>query len=250
MTNDAQQVARPAENGIPVIATSGLPPKKRSPFVLVRPLLRRSVALRTLLVIGLVVALIPAGLFMHAHAMRQPQPPLSLPYAFVQSCNCDDRPPDAVVNCIVLHATVEPTTEGTMGIFLTPQRRVSAHFVVGRDGRVVQMVRAEQRAWHAGSSILDGVERVNDYSIGIEMVNLNDGTDPYPQAQMEAVAGIIRHIRSKYDVPDARIVGHGDVALPHGRKTDPVGFDFDRLRTMARTIPGADNQAHPRLALP
>jgi N-acetyl-anhydromuramyl-L-alanine amidase AmpD len=166
--------------------------------------------------------------------MQQPQPPLPLPYAFVQSCNCDDRPPGAAINCIVLHATVEPTTEGTMALFLTPERKISAHFVVGRDGRVVQMVRAEQRAWHAGASVLDGIGQVNDYSIGIEMVNSNDGTDPYPQAQLEAVAGIIRLIRSRYDVPDSRIVSHADVALPPGRKSDPMDFDFEKIRAMAR----------------
>jgi len=195
--------------------------------------------IRATFVAALVLALIPAGLFVRARAMRQPVPPMPLPYAFVQSCNCDDRPPGAVVNCIVLHATVEPTTEGTMNLFLTPERKVSAHFVVGRDGRVVQMVRLEQRAWHAGASLLDGVDKVNDFSVGIEMVNLNDGKDPYPQPQIDAVAGIIRFIRSRYDVPDARIVSHAEIALPPGRKSDPKGFDFDKIRALARVAPAA-----------
>src|SRR5579871_4374545 len=77
-------------------------------------------------------------------------PPLPFAYAYTPSPNCDERPPGAVVDCIVLHATVEPTTEATMKIFLDPARRVSAHFVVGKDGRVVQMVPVEKRAWHAG----------------------------------------------------------------------------------------------------
>ncbi len=190
------------------------------------------------LLLSLVAVLILTGLFIHPRAMQPAQQPLSIPYAFAPSPNCDDRPADAIVNCIVLHSTVEPTTEGTMKIFETPARRVSAHFVVGRDGRVVQMVPVEKRAWHAGASVLDGVPKVNDYSVGIEMVNLNDADDPYPQEQMEAVAGIIRYIRSRYAVPDERIVSHAQIAVPAGRKSDPLGFDFEKLRALAHNPPG------------
>jgi N-acetylmuramoyl-L-alanine amidase len=153
---------------------------------------------------------------------------------FVASPNCDDRSGNAPVSCIVLHATVAPTTEGTERIFLDKARLVSAHFVVGKDGKVVQMVPLEKRAWHAGASVLEGVKRVNDYSVGIEIVNLNDGKDPYTEAQYQAVANIIRFIRTRYDVPDARIVSHAQIALPPGRKSDPVNLDFDRVRQMAK----------------
>jgi N-acetylmuramoyl-L-alanine amidase len=197
---------------------------------------RRLVALRArrrwivlLLLCGL---LIVTRLMMKSIALGQPMMPL--PYAFVPSPNCDERPPGSAVNCIVLHATVEPSTAGTERIFLTPSRAVSAHFVVGKDGRVVQMVPVERRAWHAGTSVLEGVPSVNDFSVGIEMVNLNDGRDPYPDAQMQAVAGIIRFLRSRYDIPDSRIVSHAQIAQPQGRKTDPAGFDFDRIRRMAK----------------
>ncbi|HLJ54479.1 MAG TPA: N-acetylmuramoyl-L-alanine amidase [Chthonomonadaceae bacterium] len=182
-------------------------------------------------------ALAVTGLYARSLAQQAPPAPIPLPYAFVQSPNCDDRPPGATVSCIVIHATVEPTTEGTEKIFLTPSRAVSAHFVVGRDGRVVQMVPIEKRAWHAGASVLDGVGKVNDFSVGIEMVNLNDGVDPYSEEQMQAVAGIIRLVRSRYDVPDARIVSHAQIAIPAGRKSDPAGFDFDKLKAMARAVP-------------
>lgn len=175
-----------------------------------------------------------SSLLLRTRAMRQPLSPIPLPYAFVLSPNCDDRPAGSEVDCIVLHSTVEPTTEGTMGIFLTPSRRVSAHFVVGKDGRVVQMVPVEKRAWHAGPSVLEGARSVNDFSVGIEMVNLNDGKDPYTPEQMQAVAGIIRFLRSRYNIPDSRIVSHAQIALPVGRKTDPAGFDFDRIRAIAK----------------
>jgi N-acetylmuramoyl-L-alanine amidase len=158
---------------------------------------------------------------------------MPLPYDYVSSPNCDNRPAGATISCLVLHSTVEPTLEGTLGIFLNRTRKVSAHFVVGRDGRVVQMVPVERRAWHAGPSILDGVPGLNDYSVGIEMVNLNDGKDPYTEAQVHAVAGILRFLRSRYVIPDSRVVSHASIALPAGRKSDPVGFDFARVCALA-----------------
>ncbi len=181
-----------------------------------------------------IAILLPIFLFGGALALQSALTLMPLPYAFVPSPNFDDRSPGAKINCLVIHATVEPTTEGTMQIFLTPSRKVSAHFVVGRDGRVVQMVPVEKRAWHAGLSVLEGIRGVNDFSVGIEMVNLNDGKEPYPVEQMEAVAGIIRLLRSRYDIPDSRIVSHAQIALPAGRKNDPVGFDFDKIKQMAR----------------
>jgi N-acetyl-anhydromuramyl-L-alanine amidase AmpD len=170
--------------------------------------------------------------------MNSPMPPLPLAYPFLPSPNCDDRPEGAVVSCVVLHATVVPTVKETIDIFLgRGERRVSAHFVVGKQGRVVQMVPVEMRAWHAGPSVLEGIEGVNAFSVGIEMVNRNDGKDPYPDAQVEAVAGIIRLIRSQYDVPLGRIVSHAEIAIPPGRKDDPLGFDFDRLRRLVSATP-------------
>jgi N-acetylmuramoyl-L-alanine amidase len=205
---------------------------KRAPYPSLSPALRRRLVLLALIALIIVPPLV-------RKVMAQPlfQSPLPLAYAYVLSPNCDNRPPDAEINCIVLHATVEPTTEGTMGIFLDPARRVSAHFVVGRDGRVVQMVPVEKRAWHAGPSVLEGVGSVNDYSVGIEIVNLNDGKDPYTPEQMEAVAGLIRFVRSHYTIPDSRIVSHAQIALPPGRKSDPVGLDFDQIRALAHLEP-------------
>ena len=178
-------------------------------------------------------------------AMQKILNPTPLVYAFVPSPNFDDRPSGATVDCLVIHATVEPTTEGTMDIFLTPSRKVSAHFVVGRDGRVVQMVPVEKRAWHAGNSQFDGASAVNNFSVGIEMVNLNNGKDPYPVEQMEAVAGIVRLLRSRYGIPDKRIVSHAQIALPAGRKNDPVGFDFEKLKEMARQTSSNDKTDLP-----
>ena len=157
--------------------------------------------------------------------------------SFVSSPNFGLRSVDAMVDCIVIHATVIDTLQGTVDRFLDLGPAVSAHYVVDRDGAIVQMVRDEDKAWHAGVSELEGKKGVNDFSIGIEMVNRNDGADPYPDAQYEAVARIIRGVRKSYDVPDNRIVSHESIARPTGRKNDPKGFDFDKLKRLAAELP-------------
>ncbi len=194
----------------------------------------------------LVCGLFAAILFWRPLAMAVVPLPMPLPYDYIPSPNCDNRPAGTTVNCLVIHSTVEPTTEGTIGIFLNTTRKVSAHFVVGKDGRVVQMVPVERRAWHAGPSVLDGVPSVNDYSVGIEMVNLNDGKDPYTDAQVHAVAGILRFLRSRYVIPDSRVVSHALIARPAGRKSDPAAFDFERVCALAKL----DSAFKPTTVLP
>ena len=157
--------------------------------------------------------------------------------SFVSSPNFSPRPIDAIVDCIVVHATVIDTLQGTVDRFLDLGPAVSAQYVVDRDGTTVQMVRDEDKAWHAGVSELDGIKGVNDFSIGIEMVNRNDGSDPYPDAQYEAVARIIKRVRKSNIVPDNRIVSHEFIARPMGRKNDPKGFDFDKLKRLATELP-------------
>jgi N-acetyl-anhydromuramyl-L-alanine amidase AmpD len=167
------------------------------------------------------------------------QPAASLPDPWVdpgfdnirwlQSPNCDARPPDAVVDTIVIHATVEPTLEGTVAHFLRPGSKVSAHFTIGKDGSIVQQVSTFDRAWHAGHSRdVEGREKVNIFSIGIELVNLDDGVDPYPELQLEALENIITVLQRRY--PIRYITSHEFIAQPSGRKNDPKGFPWDRLR--------------------
>ena len=98
--------------------------------------------------------------------------------------------------------------------------RVSAHFLIRRDGMVMQFVSANDRAWHAGASSFCGQERCNDFSIGIEL----EGTDfePFEPAQYAALALLTDALRQAY--PLRHVAGHEQIAP--GRKTDPGPF-FD-----------------------
>ena len=152
---------------------------------------------------------------------------------FLQSPNWDVRSLGGNIDVVVVHSTVIDTLEGTERAFLRDKgNRVSAHYVVDRDGTTVQMVDENFTAWHAGVSELEGRTGLNDFSVGIEIVNLNDGKDPYTDAQYEAVARIIRNLRGHWKIPDTRIVSHAQIARPVGRKSDPLGFDFQRLYDM------------------
>ena len=110
--------------------------------------------------------------------------------------------------------------------------RVSAHFFVRRDGRVLQFVDCGQRAWHAGVSSWRGRERCNDFSVGIEL----EGTDdlPYTTPQYAMLAQVGRALRARYPIRD--MVGHSDVSP--GRKTDPGDtFAWARLGRLLRVPP-------------
>ena len=155
----------------------------------------------------------------------------------------DERPPDTVIDLLVIHNISLPPGEfggaaiidlfsGRLDIAAHPWfsglagLRVSAHFLVRRDGEPLQFVGCADRAWHAGESTWRGRDNCNDYSIGIEL----EGTDdtPFTDPQYRTLVALTIALRKVYPIVD--IVGHADIAP--GRKTDPgPHFDWDRYRT-------------------
>lgn len=105
--------------------------------------------------------------------------------------------------------------------------RVSSHFLLRRDGELLQFVSTDERAWHAGVSCWQGRDNCNDFSIGIEL----EGTDtlPYTDAQYAGLRSLLPLLWQAYPNLDSRAVaGHSDIAP--GRKTDPgPAFDWPRL---------------------
>ncbi len=144
------------------------------------------------------------------------------------SPNFDARtaPPDMVV----LHYTGMPTGDEALARLRDPAAKVSAHYLIEEDGRVFALVPEERRAWHAGVSFWKGERNVNAVSIGVELVNPGHdwGYRPFPDAQIAALVELLTGIRARWDVSDARIVGHSDVAPD--RKIDPGElFPWKRL---------------------
>lgn len=140
------------------------------------------------------------------------------------SPNCDSRPEGVSIDTVVLHATVLDTLQEVIERFADSESHVSAHYTIDRDGSIASHVAEDRRAWHAGQSKMkDGRVGVNDFSIGIELVNRNDGADPFPEEQIRAMRGLLRAILSRH--PIRHIVTHYECADPPGRKSDPVGFE-------------------------
>lgn len=152
---------------------------------------------------------------------------------WIPSPNFNSRP-GCRITMIVLHHTVTPTLEKTVEYFLTEESRVSSHYVLGRDGRLVQMVKDEDRAWHAGESSWKGVDNCNDYSIGVEIVNRGDGVEPFTEEQYVTLTRLLTVLVARYGIAKDMVVGHRDIALPPGRKIDPAdNFNWERISAFA-----------------
>jgi N-acetylmuramoyl-L-alanine amidase len=147
------------------------------------------------------------------------------------SPNFDQRPAGTLVDTIVVHATVLNTLDEVVQHFADSANKVSSHYTIDRDGTVVSHVPEDKRAWHAGASKMnDGRTGVNDFSIGIELINLNDGTDPFPETQIQALRELVGEIVSRH--PITHIIAHYECAEPPGRKSDPAGLDLACVRDL------------------
>lgn len=136
---------------------------------------------------------------------------------------------------ILLHYTGMESAHAAEERLCDPTSEVSAHYLVHEDGRIVQMVREADRAWHAGASSWKGVSDINSCSIGIEIVNPGHGLG-YPgftEPQMAATIELCRGIRTRHAIACERVLGHSDVAP--GRKIDP-GEKFDWARLAAHGL--------------
>lgn len=124
-------------------------------------------------------------------------------------------------DCLILHYTGMGTGLAAENWLCTPESEVSSHYLVHEDGRVVQMVREIDRAWHAGKGSWKGVSDVNSFSIGIEIVNPGplENFPLFPDVQIEAVAVLARDICARWAVAPERVLAHSDIAP--GRKIDP-----------------------------
>ena len=160
----------------------------------------------------------------------------------IDSPNFGPRPAGVAIELVVIHSISLPPGEyggdAIERLFtnrLDPaahpyfetirELRVSAHFLVRRDGELVQFVSCDQRAWHAGESAWNGRTNCNDFSLGIELEGLEGGT--FEEAQYERLAATVIRLAARY--PIRTVLGHEHVAP--GRKRDPgAGFDWTGLR--------------------
>lgn len=129
----------------------------------------------------------------------------------------------ATVQTLVLHATATDTLEDALAALR--ERGLSYHFLIDRDGEVIQLVPAEACAFHAGESLGPQGPAANGYSIGVSFVNRNDGVDPITPEQEHAVRSLVASLSESF--PLRWVTTHA--AIAPGRKDDPVGYDVGAL---------------------
>jgi N-acetylmuramoyl-L-alanine amidase len=142
------------------------------------------------------------------------------------SPNVEPRAEGKTVRILLLHYTDMESAERACSWLCNPASKVSCHYLIDVDGRIIQMVDENTRAWHAGQSVWKGERDINSSSIGIEIQNPghDHGYPDFPQAQMAAVAALGRDIVARHAIPPEHVLAHSDVA-PR-RKIDP-GEKFD-----------------------
>ena len=165
---------------------------------------------------------------------------------FLESPNFNDRPVDEDISLLVIHSISLPpkkyNTDHIERFFLNELDfslhdfyknidgiKVSAHVLIKRNGKIIQFVPFNKRAWHAGVSSYKGKNDCNDFSIGIELEGSDD--DIFEDIQYEQLSLITSLLIAEYDlITKDNIKGHSDIAPE--RKTDPgVLFDWDRYLT-------------------
>ncbi|WP_436833527.1 N-acetylmuramoyl-L-alanine amidase [Parapedobacter sp. DT-150] len=129
-------------------------------------------------------------------------------------------------NYVVIHHTAQDSLEQTLRTFTVPHSEVSAHYVIGDDGEVYQMLNDYVRGWHAGAGKWGSLTDLNSISLGIELDN--NGSEPFSEPQIHALLTLLDTLKTKYNIPAANFIAHSDIAPT--RKVDPSAlFPWKRL---------------------
>jgi N-acetylmuramoyl-L-alanine amidase len=143
---------------------------------------------------------------------------------WVPSSNFGPREPVLVV----IHGTAQDSVRQSLETLRGSNSGgpVSAHYLIGRDGKLFQLVAESERAWHAGEGSWGTISDVNSASIGIELDN--DGYEAFSDAQIQALIGLLDDVCRRRNIPRSQVIGHSDLAP--SRKRDPgPQFPWERL---------------------
>lgn len=141
---------------------------------------------------------------------------------WVGTTNFDLRKP----NFVVIHHTAQNSCEQTLRTFTLVRTKVSAHYVICKDGTIHHMLNDYMRAWHGGISKWGNNSDLNSSSIGIELDN--NGYEPFDSAQINSLLLLLEQLKKTYSIPDANFIGHADIAPK--RKVDPnINFPWPLL---------------------
>ena len=142
--------------------------------------------------------------------------------SWVGTTNFNLRKPDFVI----IHHTAQNSCDQTLKTFTTVRTKVSAHYVICKDGTIHHMLNDYLRAWHGGIAKWGNNIDINSSSIGIEIDN--DGFEPFTEQQIASLIKLLGALKKNYNIPTANFIGHADIAPT--RKNDPnVNFPWKQL---------------------
>ena len=141
---------------------------------------------------------------------------------WVGTTNFDLRKP----NFVIIHHTAQNSCEQTLRTFTLERTKVSAHYVICKDGTIHHMLNDYMRAWHGGIAKWGNNTDINSSSIGIEIDN--NGFEPFEPAQINSLLSLLEKLKIQYKIPAENFIGHGDIAPK--RKVDPnIHFPWNQL---------------------
>jgi N-acetylmuramoyl-L-alanine amidase len=135
---------------------------------------------------------------------------------WVSTVNFNLRKP----NYVIIHHTAQKSTQETLKTFTLAKTQVSAHYIIGQDGKVTQLLNDYLRAWHGGVAKWGSITDINSVAIGIELDN--DGFSPFTDAQINALLAVLQKLKTTYNIPRSNFIGHSDIAP--SRKVDPSTY--------------------------
>lgn len=171
-----------------------------------------------------------------------------------RSPNQEPRPAGWKPTLLIVHYTATSSFSSPYGWLRNPLAKVSAHYLIGRDGVVAQLVDTDATAWHAGKSAWPGQRQLhgslNATSIGYELVNRNDRAQAPTPEQVAVLVQLLVRDAQRYGIPLDRqhVVGHYEVSP--GRKTDPDTLDLNAVVAAAQRASGTHPAPTPPTSVP
>jgi len=125
------------------------------------------------------------------------------------------------IKFLIIHYTGMKNFQSAVDRLKDPNSKVSSHYVISRSGRVLELVKPRDIAWHAGVSAWRGFKNINKNSVGIELENKGHdfGYQKFSKAQIRNLIILLKKLKKKFKIKNINIIGHSDVAPT--RKIDP-----------------------------
>ncbi len=148
-----------------------------------------------------------------------------------KSPNYDKRPKGSKIKSIIIHYTGMKNFKSALDRLCDKKSKVSSHYLIGRNGRIINLVNESHRAWHAGVSYWRGIHNLNNCSIGIELENpgYEFGYLPFSKKQMESLIFLCKKIKKKYQIHPEWVLGHSEIA-PNRKKDPGKKFNWKEIK--------------------